>query len=80
MKSLKKIREFEPDRYKKTLRVYDSLLIPAFISCFLLSGIVIVLPVFYTIYMPVFRDISTMLLDTRSALDEIELNLHAKGN
>ncbi|HEX6168342.1 MAG TPA: LPS export ABC transporter ATP-binding protein [Chitinophagaceae bacterium] len=80
MNSLKKIRDFEPDRYKRILRIYDALLIPAFISCFLLIGIVLVLPVFYTIYMPVFRDIRTMLSDTRSALDEIKLKLHARGN
>ena len=80
MSSLKKIRDFEPDRYKRILRIYDALLIPAFISCLLLFGIVIVLPIFYTIYMPVFRDIRTMLIDTRSALDEIKLKLHARGN
>jgi lipopolysaccharide export system ATP-binding protein len=80
MNSLKKMVPFEQDKYKRTLRLYDSLLIPAFISCFLLIGIVIVLPIFYTIYMPVFRDIRRMLLDTRSALDEIKLKLHARGN
>jgi hypothetical protein len=80
MNSLKKMVPFEQDKYKRTLRLYDSLLIPAFISCFLLIGIVIVLPIFYTIYMPVFRDIRRMLLNTRSALDEIKLKLHARGN
>jgi lipopolysaccharide export system ATP-binding protein len=80
MNSLKKIREFEPNRYKRTLRLYDSLLIPVFISCFLLIGIVLILPIFFAIYRPVFRDIHTMLLDTRSSLDEIKLKLHARSN
>jgi len=79
MNSLKKIRDFEPNRYTRILRIYDALLIPAFISIFLLIGILVVL-IFYAIYMPVFRDIRTMLLDTRSALDEIKLKLHARGN
>lgn len=80
MNSLRKIRDFEPDRYKRALRIYDSLLIPAFISVFLFIGILIVLPIFYIIYMPIFRDIRTMLSDTRSSLDEIKLKLHARGN
>ena len=80
MNSLRKIRDFEPDRYKRALRLYDSLLIPVFISYFLLIGIVLVLPIFFAIYRPIFRDIHTMLLDTRSSLDEIKLKLHARSN
>ena len=80
MNSLKRIRDFEPDRYKKILRIYDALLIPAFVSCFLLIGIVIVLPIFYAIYRPIFLDIHRMLFETRSALDEIKLKLHARSN
>ena len=80
MNSLGKIRDFEPDRYRKALRIYDALLIPAFISVFLFIGIVLVLPIFFAIYRPIFRDIRTMLLGTRSSLDEIKLKIHARGN
>jgi len=80
MNSLGKIRDFEPDRYRKALRIYDALLIPAFISVFLYIGIVLVLPIFFAIYRPIFRDIRTMLLGTRSSLDEIKLKIHARGN
>lgn len=80
MSSVKKLVQFEPDRYKRILRLYDSLLIPAFVSCFLLIGIVIILPIFYAIYRPVFREIHTMLSDAWSTLDEIKLKLHAKSN
>ena len=80
MNSVKKLVQFEPDRYKRILRLYDALLIPAFVSCFLLIGFVIVLPIFYAIYRPVFREIHTMLSDAWSTLDEIKLKLHAKSN
>jgi lipopolysaccharide export system ATP-binding protein len=80
MRSVKKLYQFEPGRYKKTLSVYDSLVIPVGFSFILVFGIVLVLPIIFTIYRPVFRHIHSMLIDTRSILDEIKLKIHASRN
>jgi lipopolysaccharide export system ATP-binding protein len=66
--------------YQRKLAFYDMIVMPVFISYFLLIGLFLFLPFVYIIYRPFFKELRSKCTDARSALDEIRLMIHAKNN
>ena len=79
MASVKKLYQFEPDRYRRTLAIYDNLIMPVALCYLFVFGIILLLPIMLAIYRPVFREIQSMLEDARSILDEIRVKVHARN-
>ena len=78
MRLADKIANIEITDYKRKFAIYDILLLPAFISVFFIIGFFFLFNL-YKYYGPIFKVLHSKLSQTRSALSEIQMIIHAKN-
>lgn len=76
---LNRMPDISIEKYARSFRIYDNIIMPVFVSCFVGVGVLGILTIF-SIYSPLFRELKEKLAETSAAFNEIHMLMHAKNN
>ena len=76
---LNRMPDITYEKYSRSFRVYDNIVMPVFIACFVGVGILGILTIYF-IYSPLFKELKEKLAEISAAFSEIRLLMHAKNN
>ena len=75
---LNRMPDISIEKYARSFRIYDNIIMPVFVSCFVGVGVLGILTIF-SIYSPLFRELKEKLAETSAAFNEIQMLMHAKN-
>ena len=76
---LNRMPDISIEKYARSFRIYDNIIMPVFVSCFVGVGVLGILTIF-SIYSPLFRELKEKLAETSAVFNEIHMLMHAKNN